>query len=243
MISKQRGAFRPSFAGTVVLFLLAAFFVNLGMWQSRRGGEKLELENQFQTAEFLPLATALALDNRFARIEVTGHYENKRHILLDNQVWHGRAGVHVFSAFTTLEGDTILVNRGWLPLNAERNSLPEIPTPEELSTVEGILNIAPQPGRILGPADKLSADQWPQLVTYLNIADISKALDTPMPERVLQLSASAPAGFEGRDWKPVFLSSDRHKAYAFQWYALALTSIVLWAFGGYRKTTDKNQWQ
>jgi len=127
-----------------------------------------------------------------------------------------------------------------LPLAADRRHMPVIATPQNQTVLRGILNIFPVPGRMLGPADKLEATDWPQLVTYLNPADASTALGTPLAKWVVQLSDTEQAGFDGRDWKPVFLTSNKHKAYAFQWYALAAVSIVLWFFNGIRRARENN---
>ena len=93
----------------------------------------------------------------------------------------------------------------------------------------------------MGQPDKLKHDQWPQLVTYLNLEDVARSLDAPLEDRIIQLAAQEKHGFEGRDWKPVFLNSKRHKGYAFQWFALASASIILWLFGGFRKTPGNNR--
>jgi len=240
MSTKVSSFFKPSMTATIALFLLATLFTNLGGWQTQRAAEKTATQQQFDTAKPLLLEQAIAQKSRFAHIDVGGRYDTKRHILLDNQVWHGRAGVHVFTPFYSNEGTVILVNRGWLPLSADRG-LPEIPTPPNQTVLRGILNIFPVPGRILGPADKLDTDQWPQLVTYLNPADIAAALDTPLATWIVQLSDAEQAGFEGRDWKPVFLTANKHKAYALQWYALAGISIVLWIFNGIRRSRERPQ--
>ena len=235
MISPLIKSFKPSFTATVVLFLLAVLFANLGMWQTRRGEEKSVTEQQFVSADILPLNQAIENGSRFAHINVSGHYDTRRHILLDNQVWNGRAGVHVFTPFYTVDGTAILVNRGWLPLPANRQIMPGIPTPQRETVLTGRLNTFPVPGRSLGGADELKTDQWPQLVTYLKAADISESLGMMLSEWIVQLSASEQAGFDGRDWQPVYLSSQKHKAYAFQWFALAGISMVLWVFNGIRK--------
>ncbi len=135
--------------------------------------EKKTIEQQHQVAGTLSLEKAIAQDSRFSQIEVSGHYDSRRHILLDNQIWQGRAGVYVFTPFYTVEGSAILVNRGWLPLAPDRKTMPEIPTPQHEIVLKGILNTLPVPGRILGSADQLEQEQWPQLVTYLNLPDIS----------------------------------------------------------------------
>lgn len=238
MTLKVSGSFRPGIAGTLALLVFATLFINMGIWQTKRAEEKSIIEQQHRAATIVSFQQALKDEHRFARIDVSGHYDPLRHILLDNQIWQGRGGVHVYTPFHTFGGTTILVNRGWLPLPANRQSMPAIPTPQHETVLRGILNTLPVPGRFLGPADKLQPDKWPQLVTYLNLNDIANSLDTPLENWVVQLSASEQAGFEGRVWKPVFLSSSRHAAYAFQWFALAASSIVLWVVLGFRKSSD-----
>jgi surfeit locus 1 family protein len=235
MTPKVSRSFRPSIPATVALFLLVALFAKLGLWQEKRAAEKAETEQKYQAATSVPFEMALAGGDRFAFIDVRGRYDHSRHILLDNQLWNGRAGVHVFTPFYTLDGTAILVNRGWLPLAADRQTMPDIPTPQHETVLRGILNTAPVPGRILGQADQLKQNKWPQLVTYLKIEDVAESLDTPLESWIIQLSNTEQAGFEGRDWKPVFMSSERHKGYAFQWFALATAGIVLWIVTGFRK--------
>jgi len=222
-----------------VILLLALLFLTLGLWQSKRAGEKSQLELQHQVADHISFEEALAGEQRFARIDVSGHYDPLRHILLDNQIWNGRVGVHVFTPFRTLKGTTILVNRGWLPLAANRLSMPEVPTPEHEIILKGMLNTLPVPGRMLGDADKMQADQWPQLVTYLNPEDIAQSLDKSLVNWVIQLGASEQHGFEDRKWKPVFLTSRKHKGYAFQWFAFAIVSIILWVFASFKGPKEK----
>ncbi len=235
MTSELYKSFRPSGAATVVLILLTILFAGLGTWQIMRSVEKANMEQQYQAAPVLSYEQAISRGSRFAQVQVLGHYDLNRHFLLDNQIWNGRAGVFVFTPFYTVSGTTILVNRGWLPLAADRKSMPEIPTPQENITITGMLNTAPVPGRILGQADALKTDSWPQLVTYLNLVDVSKTLDIQLEDWIVQLAKSDLTGFEGREWKPVFMSSTRHKAYAFQWFALAAASIIMWISIGFTK--------
>lgn len=241
MVQRVFKLFRPSKLATLALFLLACLFFTLGTWQEQRALEKATLEQQHQSASALSLETALAQGGRFSSIDVNGHYDTQRHILLDNQIWQGRAGVYVFTPFHANGGTVILVNRGWLPLAPDRKTMPEIPTPQHEVVLKGMLNTLPVPGRILGSADRLVQDQWPQLVTYLNLQDISGSLGVPIENWVIQLADSEPHGFDGREWKPVFLSSSRHKGYAFQWFALVAACIVMWIFLGFRKPSGNSK--
>jgi surfeit locus 1 family protein len=241
MLAKVFKSFRPSRPATLALFLLACIFATLGTWQERRAQEKETLEQLHQVARPLSLEKAMTQNSRFSPIEISGHYDTHRHILLDNQIWQGRAGVYVFTPFHTATGTSLLVNRGWLPLAPDRKTMPEIPTPKHEIVLRGILNTLPVPGRILGPADQLKPDQWPQLVTYLNLPDISDSLGIPLEDWVIQLSKSEANGFYGREWKPVFLSSSRHRGYAFQWFALVAACFAMWVYLGFRKTPGINK--
>jgi len=237
MLSEVFKSFRPSKAATLVLFLLACIFASLGTWQQRRAGEKLVIEQQHQNAPPLSLETAIARSSRFSIIEARGQYDANRHILLDNQIWQGRAGIYVFTPFFTTEGTAILINRGWLPLPPDRKTLPRITTPADEVVLKGMLNTPPLPGLVLGSADRLGRAQWPQLVTYLNLPDISATLGTPLENWVVQLAKTEPGGFDGRNWQAVYMSSSRHQGYAVQWFALLAACAVMWVFLGLRKQT------
>jgi surfeit locus 1 family protein len=236
MNNRAPRSFRPTIAGTLFLSLLAVLFASLGTWQTRRAAEKTALEAQFRDAARLPLATAIERDERFARVEAAGHYDTARHILLDNQLWQGRGGVHVFTPFTTRGGEVVLVNRGWLPLPPDRRSLPDVPTPAQQVVLTGLLNLFPVPGRQVGEADVLAPDRWPQLVTYMNQGDIERVLGLGLEDRIVQLSPENQHGFAGRDWKPSFMSAERHRGYAVQWFALTAACVVLWLATGFRKS-------
>lgn len=232
-------SFRPPIGITVILLIMTALAASLGVWQTKRAAEKELIEQKNQNAAEIPLEKALVEKARFSRVSIRGHYDPKRHFLLDNQIWHGQGGVYVFTPFYTLSGTVILVNRGWLALSLDRKNLPAVPTPQEELVLTGILNTLPEPGRILGEPDKLGRDHWPQLLTYMKLTDISDSLQQPLESWVIQLSDTEQSGFDGRVWKPVFITSDRHKAYAFQWFALTVTGFVLWLYSGFRKKSGK----
>ena len=120
--------FRPSFTLSLILIMLASLFLWLGMWQLDRKAEKELLFERFATAPTLGLEQALADEHEFARVEAFGRYDTTRHLLVDNRIWNGRAGVHVLTPFQLTDGRWLLVNRGWLPLPPDRSSLPDVPT-------------------------------------------------------------------------------------------------------------------
>lgn len=230
-------SFRPPVVPSLVLLLFTLLFITLGTWQTKRAAEKESLEQQYQLAPDMSLKTAIERQQRFSRISVNGRYDSERHFLLDNQIRQGRVGVFVFTPFYSDEGNVILVNRGWLPLSPDRNILPAIDTPSDELTIRGILNHLPVPGKVLGSADKLDKNRWPQLITYMNLPDLSESLGQTLDNWVIQLSKEEPTGFEGREWKAVYLGPDRHRAYAFQWFALTAASIIMLFYLGFRNSS------
>jgi cytochrome oxidase assembly protein ShyY1 len=224
--------FRPPTSLTLVLLLLALGFSRLGAWQWARSFEKQDLEDRFSSAPELSLQQALKEQSKFGRLILIGHFDPQRHFLLDNQVLNGRAGVHVLTPFYDNGGGIILVNRGWLPFT-DRSTLPDVPTTAEPVQIRGRLAPVPIVGHKLGEADQL-VDSWPQTVTYLELADVATVLDQELAAWVVWLEKENTHGFQGRDWAPVVMTPARHRAYAFQWFSLALAAVVIWITIGLR---------
>jgi surfeit locus 1 family protein len=230
--------FKPSIKLTLLMFVLAFIFVRLGLWQTDRRTEKMQLFEQFDNAPVMSLEAALLEQVQFARVSASGRYDPKRHILLDNRIYKGRAGVHVLTPFELESGKYILVNRGWLPLAADRRSLPEFSTEDGQGTIRGILNRPSEGGQRLGDADIVKPDPWPQLVTYLDIATVGEALDVPLEPWLLQLDAAEQSGFEDRQWQAAVMAPKVHGAYAVQWFALAAAALVIWIILGIRRAKN-----
>ncbi len=227
--------FKPSPGLSVSLIAIAAAFVWLGNWQLERKGEKQSLLDQFENAPMLSIEEALKQDYRFSHVQAYGHFDRTRHVLLDNKILNGRAGVHVLTPFILNNATTVLVNRGWLPLPPDRMHLPPVPTDHSLRTINGILKKPVTDGLRLGKRDELVTDQWPQLVTYLELETVSGALGTPLTPWLLQLDPAEPGGFEGRQWKAAVMGPEVHAAYAFQWFALSLATMIIWLTLGVRR--------
>lgn len=227
--------FRPSITLTLTLVILATLFARLGAWQLERKQEKEELFDLFENAPTLSATQAIEQQQRFAQVEAVGRYDEERHILLDNKIWRGRAGVEVLTPFTLSDGTQLLVNRGWLPLPADRSSLPAVPTGAETRRISGRLNGLPGQGPRLGQADVLVSDRWPQLITYFDLGSLKTAFGLELEPWILQLDADDASGFEGRQWKAAVMEPKVHGAYALQWFSLMITAIIIWIVLGVRR--------
>ncbi len=223
--------FKTSIGLTALLAILAGVFSGLGTWQLGRAEEKRAAQGAFdQASEVTALAPGLPA---WTRVRLQGELDPERHFLLDNKLFQGRPGVHALTPLTTADGDVVLVNRGWLPLPADRSALPAVPTPAETVTIAGRLAPLSRPGVVLGEPVELSADTWPQLLVYPDWRRLERALDLRLHRQVLYLDADAPAGFGDRAWSPFTMGPDRHQAYAVQWFGLALAAVATWAVLGF----------
>jgi surfeit locus 1 family protein len=121
----------------------------------------------------------------------------------------------------------VLVNRGWVPLGESRAQLPAVTGPAERITLRAMIKLPP--GKAFGPeAAEDSGSGWPQVIQQLEIGPIGKRLGRPLLPLVLQLDKADPGGFV-RDWKPVYgITPDKHRAYAAQWFTLALVLLLIY---------------
>lgn len=229
--------FRPRLIPSIVTLLILPVLLWLAFWQLDRAEQKQMLQQSFdQKSELAPVAiTELDLTApdvvHYRRVTMDGHYINEPQILLDNQVNNGRAGYHVYTPFKVNGLDTvILVNRGWIALGESRQVLPDIAiTADHTDTsINGRISQPANPGLLL---DAVSNRQIkaPYVVQHIDYEYISQLLGRPLAPVVVLLDAELAQGYE-RDWQPTFsgFGPQRHIGYAVQWFALALTLIILY---------------
>jgi len=234
MMPKGEFAFRSALIPTVVTLALLTLLVALGFWQLDRAHQKESIQITFErnlngTPVDLRALDVDAPGNRFRQVEIVGEYDDAHQILLDNQMVDGRPGAHVYTPLkiTGLDGRAILINRGWIPLSPVRQaSPPALPVPGGVQRLSGRLAQPANPGLQLGEPD---LDRWPARIIYLDYQQLSRALPYALLPAVVLLDPAAEAGFR-RQWQPNFggIGPERHRGYAVQWFALALTLLVLY---------------
>ncbi len=227
--------FAPPWWACLVYLIIVALLLNLGVWQLRRAHAKEAiLAAQLVVAKGAPAHTrdlvahfwsgGDGIELRGEPVKITGHFQAGRNLLQDSQVLHGQVGYHVWTPMVTRVG-LILVNRGWVPANIDRNQLPDIETPEGLQTLSGQWRALPSPGFRAG-TDDCDRENWPRVVQYPRREALGCLLESPVKDGILLLSADQPHGFE-RDWTAEVMPPAKHYGYAFQWFALALALTVI----------------
>jgi len=224
--------FAPPWWAMVLAVLGLAAFVALGSWQLGRAREKQALADAFaaggrQTVD----ATGLRFAElpRYQHVRLRGSYDAARQILLDNMPSAtGRPGYRVLTPLERADGrGWVLVDRGWVPLGATREVLPDVAVGAGEREVSGILDVLPIPGLRVGPAASPGEAGWPRVLLFPTEADVESALDVDVEARIILLDAGLPDGFE-RQWRPSLgFGPERHLGYAIQWFAFALLTAVL----------------
>lgn len=221
----------------LVALVLIVVCLQLAQWQRDRADEKATLIDQWNQSVTLtpdqPLAFATA--PLFSKVTLQGQFDPTRHVLLDNQTRNNHPGVHVFVPFYPIDNDQIiLINRGWQPWLRHSGEWPEYVTPEGLVTIQGRLSNPPRVGFELGQAQALKTDDWPNLMTYFDVARIKEALGPNLSNRVLLLDPEDAHHLSKDPWPSVNMTPDRHMAYAFQWLAIAVAILIIWLSLSYR---------
>jgi len=220
------------FAPTVLPTLAALFFfvltLSLGNWQSGRADTKRELQARYDAAvREAPIHLGSDLLDHdsvlYRKLEVEGVFDDAHTILIDNRVLNGVAGYHVLTPLRIQGGKAyILVNRGWVATGRSRDRVPAPPTPPGVVRLEGMA-VDPQTRYF-----ELS-DTPPQGRVWQNLDFDRYVKATRLPlQPVLLLQTSEQADGLQRSWPRPDTGVESHVSYAFQWYSLAATLVVLW---------------
>ena len=222
-----------------VALSVTAFFAGLGMWQLDRAEQKRAASAEFQVRSNAPevdlnqrvVDDGVALSGYRAAAE--GRYRGAT-ILLDNQVHRGRVGYLVYTPFELdRRKESVLVNRGWINAGPDRNRTPEVATPTVSQHLEGRLSPPPQAGlRLEGSelVEPFGDGMW--RVQAIDFAELTTIVGEELLSITVLLDDNAPYGFV-RTWTPpsgargVLKDEARHLGYAFQWFALAVTVVVV----------------
>ncbi|HSW15201.1 MAG TPA: SURF1 family protein [Solimonas sp.] len=227
----SRYSFRPPLWSWPLVAALSALMISLGLWQYHRGQDKEGLQQRYQAAaagSAQPLQAGEAPQaGQMHKRSVSGSYLAQQQLLLDNQSLKHRPGYHAWTPLRREDGSLVMVDRGWLPADADRSRLPSLPAPEGPVTVEGYWRPLPEPG--LRVDDRAcAASGFPRLVQYPRQEELRCLYPG---ERVapglLLLSPEAAGGFE-RSWDiGVEVPPAKHYGYALQWFAFTATLLVL----------------
>ena len=214
-----------------------ALTLALGNWQTRRAEFKLALQAQWEAAQrvaptVVDAATARDVAARTPlRVRLSGRFEHRHSVWLDNRQSHGRPGFHVVTPFVA-DGGAVLVNRGWVARDPQdRLRLPVIGEPAGVLMIEGLA--LAQLSRLLELGQPGEARPWPLVWQNLDFAAYERASGLRVAPFVVQQTSGTDDGLV-RDWPAPDFGIEKNRGYALQWYSLAALIAGLTLFFGWR---------
>jgi surfeit locus 1 family protein len=220
--------FEPRIIPTLAAFFLCVLTISLGNWQTRRAEEKMALQQRLDayTAEApikLAEARVIPADVADHRVSAQGQFVAERTVFIDNRVHQGVPGYHIVTPLR-IEGSAmhVLVNRGWIAAGADRTRLPEVKTPAGTINIEGTAVVPLSHPYELAP-DATKGPLRQNLVPERMEAETSMAM-----QPIVLLQTSVASDGLVREWPKPNAGVDTHRAYALQWYVMALVTLGLW---------------
>jgi surfeit locus 1 family protein len=229
---------RPAWWATLATALLGALFVGLGLWQWSRAEEKRAFLAAFDaglaaTPVPAPATGPVSIGMRYAAIRATGRYDTEHQVLLDARMRHRRAGYEVLTPLIR-NGRAVLVNRGWVSADPDRQRLPTVTVNAGERTVNGLLDRLPTPALVTAPMAAAPGEPWPRRRLFPTAEEIGAELGYPVEDYQLLLNPDEPDGFDRR-WRPAVMTAEQHVGYAVQWFALAAALGVIYGALGFRR--------
>jgi surfeit locus 1 family protein len=221
--------FRPTLWPTLFTVPALLMMIGLCVWQVQRlyWKEGLIAERQARVAEAaipLPAAGGDLGALEFRKVGLEGSFQHDKELYLGARSLNGNPGYWILTPFTLADGQVVLVNRGWVPVERK---LPEHRADGQVAgrvAVEGLVRL---------PHDKafMQPDNEPQHNMWFFIDLPAMATHAALPLRtdlyVDAGPAESPGGYPLGGQTRIELPND-HLQYALTWGLLALALIVIY---------------
>ncbi|MCW8935059.1 MAG: SURF1 family protein [Gammaproteobacteria bacterium] len=222
--------FKATLIPSLITVALLYVMISLGLWQLDRAEYKANIQSLIESKQGTATISLDSIEEEenwlYQPVFVSGKYDLQHHIYLDNQVNNMLAGYSVFTPLKITDDLAILVNRGWLPVGNSRASLPDISVTSEALRIDGLLSHAPS--KILVLSDNANSYlQWPAVLQYVDINEIEKHLDYKLLPMIIIMDQPTQTKLQSLPIK-INMRSEKHTAYAFQWFGLSLTLLIIY---------------
>lgn len=222
--------------------IVCAIGISLGNWQTRRAEEKDAIATLIQAQlQQAPKVLVQAADfdqlKAFQKVKLRGQFVRNWSLYLDNRPLYGVAGFYVLMPFKIEGSDRyVLVARGWLQRNpVERTKIPPLLTDNGLIEIEGVVRDQLDRTMQLGKSETLKPGS---IVQHLPLDELSRLTGFSIFDKVLEQTSNASDSLV-RDWPKPSAGADKHRAYAFQWYGLALMAAIFFVVTGIRRGKNR----
>ena len=226
----KRKKFKPGVRITIFFIIFAVVFFSLGIWQIERGQTKTQIMSEFENKLTKEPIYLNAESKKWDRVLVSGKWENKKQLLIDNVIHQGIAGYKVLTPLRIDETNKlILVDRGWIKQNKFRDQLPDIQIPDDFESVSGTLE-QPELGLVL--SDELISNNWPKISQTKNVELISKAYTEEIFPMILLADPLLKNSLEYIKITPTNMTPIKHYGYSSQWFLMFIVLCFMYIWYG-----------
>jgi cytochrome oxidase assembly protein ShyY1 len=143
-------------------------------------------------------------------------------VYLDNRPYQDRPGFYVVMPFALSGGGYVLVNRGWIPRNADiRTAIAPYRTPTGELTIEGIARANASRAFELGQGGSAAHQAIRQ---NLDVAAFASETGLALQPFVIEQTSDDNDGLV-RDWPAPTMGVERNYGYMFQWWGMAAAAL------------------
>jgi surfeit locus 1 family protein len=229
------------------LFTLAALalLIGLGLWQLRRLEWKEGLIAEIEArAKGTPISLNEAIDLTHAgkdpsyyRVHVKGRFENDKERYLYALSTDGEPGWHVITPFDTVEGDLVLIDRGFVTDKLrDPATRPEGESQGEID-LTGLVRLPEQQGLFTPDNDPKGNHWFWRDLDGMTISMFPTATMNPAPFFLEAEKSDVPGGWPQGGQTRLELPNN-HLQYAITWFLLAFAVLVIYVvyvWGAYRR--------
>ena len=253
--------FRPALVPTLGMLLAVSVTGRLGVWQLNRysqAKERIEAVDDLVHAEPLE-ASDLALPTEeldWRRIRLRGSFRDQTFVATGG-IPYGTNGYALVVPFDVTDGPTLLVRRGWIPVQGWEQHVRDATVRGEVE-VTGLLRVAEEtmavepvmlPGatEVVWPLERQTFLKVLERGRYIPYVSMARSLDTEiLPVVLLQGEELA----DPEDRNPLQLPADgfsvtrrmiHHLDYAGQWFVMGLIAFGIWVWHGVRRGRRDDQ--
>lgn len=221
--------FRPQLGPTLWFLFGFAVLAGLGVWQIQRLHEKEALIASIQTgmgAAPVPLAEVLgegAARNEYRHVRVTGRFRHDAELYLFARGPMGAVGVDIVTPLVQEDGQTVLVDRGFVPDALRDPKTREAGQAEGPVTLTGVLRLSQKAG-MFTPASNAATRLW----FVKDVPGMAAALGVRAPPVLIEADATPnPGGWPLGGRTQTDIPND-HLQYAITWFGLALALFAIY---------------
>ncbi len=232
--------FRPYPGVTIAALIASAILVGLGVWQLQRLQWKLGLIAEVEshmTAPPLSLDEALkgtADAMQYRRVALGGHFDNTKEAYVFTTREGGEAVYHVLAPFLADGGQTLLVDRGYIPKD-KLDPATRIPI-EGTTRLVGVWRVPDAPGAFTPAPDTVHRIWYSRDLKGIAAADHVQ-LAAPV---VIEADATPNPGGWPKGGQTVVSFRNEHLSYAVTWFGLA--AGLLGVYLAYHVSKGRLRW-